>query len=202
MITVKELTGMFPVKDVAPYGKCVIIPAVSFGHSWEQDLKQQGCKIFSGSFQDKAVFYVKLPQETTRKERKGPKGPGWTEKEDQILVALVKEKLSAGQEVDFEEIAKQLPGRSGNGVKMRITRLQKKGLLPELPRRKYGRRKKDKAAPPSVPSTTDKTKVVKELLQASAMLYPGYPHACAILLREVTKEMEFAEKKGGGERAE
>lgn len=161
MVTIKELTERFPVDNVAPYGKSIIIPAVEFGRSWEDDLKQQGCKTFSGSLEGRAVFYVKLPNES-RKTRETPLGYTWSGKEDQRLIALVKEQLSTGREVDFEEIAKQLPGRSVSGVRGRIIRLQKKGLLPKFPRRKYRRR--EKPAPAPVTTKITKTETHDQLL--------------------------------------
>lgn len=153
LVTIEELKETFVVSDT-PYGKCIVIPARMFGPAWEEDLKKQGCKIFSGSSEGQTAFFVKLPNAKTPEEtprmvyqpngsRRGEHlGRLWTEEEDKRLIELAKQKLT------YEKIAQQMPSRTENSVRVRIGRLEKKGLLPSRPKRKY--RRKQKTKPPRI----------------------------------------------------
>jgi len=42
MITVENLTELWPVRDVPGYGKCIVVPDKKFRREWEAELKSQG----------------------------------------------------------------------------------------------------------------------------------------------------------------
>jgi hypothetical protein len=161
LVTLEQLKEDFAVTNVAPYGDCLVIPASMFGPAWEEDLKNEGCKIFSGSSEGKAAFFVKVPVEEAKaertrtvyapppseknvseKQRKTPLGVTWTDQENKCLIELVGQKLSP------DEIAKHLPGRTEIAVRLRIGRLEKHGLLKKH-QRKYTHKEKVAAPPPT-----------------------------------------------------
>jgi len=189
MVTIEELKNKYPVKDVAPYGSCIVVPGDEFDPDWEHYLAEQGFKCFLTDLEMKPVTLVRLKPAAsipTRKSGKTPLGYHWTPEEDQQLIQLAKQKLS------FEEISKQLPGRTAIAVKNRIGRLEKRGLLPSHPRQKYKRREMPPSPSEVKEKVTDKDGLVKELLEGAVLLYPSHRRASAVLLREATKEMEKA----------
>jgi transposase-like protein len=44
VITFEELAQRFPIRNVAPYGACVVVPGVEFDPDWEVYLGDQGCR--------------------------------------------------------------------------------------------------------------------------------------------------------------
>jgi len=63
MITVEELKAKFAVRDVAPYGSCIVVPGAEFDPDWEVFLGDQGYKCFFIDLNQKPVTLVKLPKD-------------------------------------------------------------------------------------------------------------------------------------------
>jgi hypothetical protein len=144
MITVEELKQKFPVRDVRPYGECIIVPRDEFDPDWEHYLAEQGFKCFFIDLDKKPVTLIRLkPMKDAgsmalrdRLER------CWSPQEDELLIKLWNQE----PKLNIPEIAAKIPGRSENGVKMRLDRLKKRGVI-HLRLQRLGRPKKNKAGP-------------------------------------------------------
>jgi hypothetical protein len=151
MVTVDELKTKFPVRDVAPYGQCIVVPGDEFDPDWEAELDEQGYSIIETDFGDpaKPVTLVKLksrmkadsPKEVYHPEpnalpqkRKQPVAPWqdpsrrWKAEEDELIIALWNQKHNIPE--IHTELRKRFPNRSIHAVKCRVTRLIKAGKIP------------------------------------------------------------------------
>jgi hypothetical protein len=151
MITVEELKKQFPVKDIAPYGKCIIVSGDEFDPDWEAELDEQGYSIIETDFGDpsKPVTLVKLksrmkadfPKEVYHPEpnalpqkRKQPvmhwldPESRWKAEEDELIMALWNQKQNISE--IYVELRKRFPKRTEHAVKCRLARLIKAGKIP------------------------------------------------------------------------
>jgi len=72
MITFEELSQRFPVKDVAPYGACVVVPGAEFDPDWEVALGDQGCHVRFTDLDGRPVTLVQR-KDARSNESKGEK---------------------------------------------------------------------------------------------------------------------------------
>jgi len=146
MITVEELKEKFPVRDVRPYGECIVIPGDEFDPDWEHYLAEQGFKCFFIDLDRKPVTLVKLKTQTKAdsppkevyhpesQKRRQPVAPWlnpesrWKPEEDELIISLWNQRQDTLQ--IHAEFHKRFPNRSINAVKCRVTRLIKAGKIP------------------------------------------------------------------------
>lgn len=159
MVSIAELKENYAVINDKLYGECIVIPASEFGRAWEEDLKAQGCKIFQGTADSRAAFFVKLPTEKTetaeepREVFKPQPVPmhdperRWNPIDDATLINL----WEANKLID--EIAKHFPNRTAASVKARLQRLRRAGKIegryggPKRLKKKFGRPRKPESPP-------------------------------------------------------
>jgi len=144
MITVGQLKMKFPVRDVRPYGECIIIPGAEFDPDWEYFLGEQGYKCFMTDLDRKPVTLVKLGTVSKAdsqkevytsepKKRKPPVSPWqdperrWKPEEDELIIALWNQRQDTLQ--IHAELRKRFPNRTKDAVKCRVTRLIKAGKI-------------------------------------------------------------------------
>lgn len=181
MITVEELKAKFAVRDVAPYGSCIVIPGDQFDPDWEYFLGEEGYKCHMSDIDGKPVTLVKLKSagksegelEVYRPYRQPP-SPSlnperrWKAEEDELIIALWNQKQHNVSEI-HAELHKRFPNRTEDAVKCRITRLIKAGKIHGRWHKGEGKKKTEKTrragiepaplapspqAPPSTPSST------------------------------------------------
>jgi hypothetical protein len=151
MITVEELKSKFAVRDVALYGKCIVVPGDEFDSDWEAELDEQGYSIIETDFGDpaKPVTLVKLKSQMKAdsskevyhpepnalpQKRKQPVAPWlnpesrWKPEEDQLIISLWDQKHNVPE--IHVELHKRFPNRTEHAVKCRVTRLIKAGKIP------------------------------------------------------------------------
>ena len=56
---IEVLKGRFPSEIINPYGEVLVVPSRLFQPGWEAELKRQGFKVYTSSFNGEACFFVK-----------------------------------------------------------------------------------------------------------------------------------------------
>jgi hypothetical protein len=130
MISVDELKQKFPVKDVPPYGECIVILGVEFDPDWETELGDRGYKCINTGIDSKQVTLVQLKKSVVEEGEKVVYVPPatvkaspfqrWSSEEDEKLVELWNAKLTV------KEIGAKFPSRGETAVKDRLSRLRSK----------------------------------------------------------------------------
>jgi len=169
MTLLEDLKQRFHVRDVAPYGTCIVIPEMKFEPHWEDDLKTQGIKVFYTALNGHPTALVRLKEGTSRIEPgeklvysppsptptlTAPSKPAplpmhnperfWSPEEDNKLIELWNQK----PEIPIEDITKTFPNRGPSSVKNRLQRLRNAGKIearyggPKRHKKKVGRPKK------------------------------------------------------------
>lgn len=148
MVSVEELKQKFPVKDVPPYGTCIVVPGPDFDPDWEAELDDQGFRCVFTDLDQKAVTLVRLAEKLGSEsvEREVSRSPSralskyWSSEEDKVLVKLWNE----GDLI--EKMTPSFPGRTEAAIRLRIQRLEKYGKIKKRTRRQlradYGFKKK------------------------------------------------------------
>jgi hypothetical protein len=139
-ITIKELKQKFPVKNVRPYGECIIVPGAEFDPDWEAELDEQGYKCHMTDIYGKPVTLVKLKSAGKSEGKKEvyqphrqPPSPllnpesRWKPEEDELIIALWNQKKNKAE--IHAESHKRFPNRSIHAVTCRIHRLVKAGKI-------------------------------------------------------------------------
>lgn len=75
MVSLEELKKNYAVVNDKIYGECLVIPSASmkqFERDWDEKLTKEGCKIFQGSVEGRAAFFVRLPK-SAQGESAGPR---------------------------------------------------------------------------------------------------------------------------------
>jgi hypothetical protein len=140
-MTVEELKKRFPVKDVAPYGSCIVVPGAEFDPDWETELDEQGYKCHMTDIYGKPVTLVKLKsagksegEKEVYQPHRQPPSPllnpenRWKLEEDELIIALWNQKKNKAE--IHVELRKRFPNRSIHAVTYRIGRLIKAGKIP------------------------------------------------------------------------
>jgi len=163
MISLDELKQRFPVRNIPPYGECVVIPGKEFDPDWEAFLDEQGYgSVFTdiGGTPVTLVLTIKRhgdskktvyePRRLPEKEepptldeplKKHPymmKGPVWTRKDEDRLVRRFSE-LTGNMEGKSRALTKEFQGRSAKALLQKFKKLVKAGLARPV---KRGRPKK------------------------------------------------------------
>jgi hypothetical protein len=122
MISIEELKQKYPVKDVAPYGSCIVIPGADFNPDWEGDVEEQTEDVM---IEGEPVTLIILGSEAEsvpeKEEAEGQERPVYSPRNER------KPELSHGSMAEFqwsdEEEKKLLmpefPGRSGLALRQR-----------------------------------------------------------------------------------
>jgi hypothetical protein len=140
MITVEELKAKFPVRDVRPYGECIVVPGAEFDPDWEYFLGEQGYKCHMSDIDGKPVTLVKLKsagksegEKEVYQPHRQPPSPWqnpesrWKPEEDELIIALWNQKQNVLE--IHTELRKRFPNRTKDAVKCRVTRLIKAGKI-------------------------------------------------------------------------
>jgi hypothetical protein len=136
----EDLKQKFPVKDVPPYGECIVILGVEFDPDWETELGDRGYKCINTGIDSKQVTLVQLkksvveegekvvyvPPPATRStlldSRSSPSSK-WRSEEDEVLVKLWNERVL------IEKMTPSFPGRTEAAIRLRIQRLERYGKI-------------------------------------------------------------------------
>lgn len=166
----------FPEENISPFGLCLVIPPQSFREEWREQLKSEGCSIFSQAYNGRIVFMVKRKDnqnseaEPTPIPEPKPKRFEWTPQD----VEALKEMKARG--VSLDEIAKSLKRTRGSIL---------------------GKLKTLKKAEPPKPLENDQTETVNcevdlvgELIAALQLLYPRHKRIAKFILENASKVLD------------
>lgn len=178
MVSIEELKQKFgPVRDVAPYGPCIIVPGSEFNPDWEAELDDQSVKVFLASLDQRPVTLVQVkkpvgvmtPNEErapgrTEKQREPKRdiakvarhekyGDDWRPEEDALLIRLHSEERLPYYKIS-EQMHEKFPARTEHAVFFRIYALMQQGKLQRrFERRKQTGQKKESKAPAVSPAS-------------------------------------------------
>jgi hypothetical protein len=194
-----QLKEHYPSKDVAPFGRVLMIPNRDFKGKWKDELESHGVKIYVSALNGQSIFLVKLEEadkptapdaekgkalsSPTQEPEKKPdssmvKPLVWTPEEERTLKTL------HGQGLPAKEIAEKL-GRSIFQVGAKIQHLPKRQSKHE--------EKADSEVKEAAAQTSLEDGIIKEFLASASILYPQYRRASAFLLKQAADKMEQAE---------
>lgn len=159
----EDLKLKFPMKDVSPYGECIVVPGVDFDPDLEVELGDQGYNCINTDIGGKAVTLVQLKKSVVEEAEKvvyvPPKGPPkpvplgsamlnpekrWTEEDDARLIKL----WNLEPKLIISEIAGKFPKRTLSAVANELERLKKDKRI--IPRMNTGSRKVKKKTPQNI----------------------------------------------------
>lgn len=174
------LSQSYPEENVEPYGLCLIIPHSHFKHEWMEQLKGEGCQVFTQSYNGKVCFFIRKKQSQNQTETRvnASSSPGkprrakpWTREEEAELIRL------RNMGLNLKEIASKL-NRSKGSVMGKIGALKRQ---------------------PTPGVQTDKPQInandsVTELLNALNTLHPKYRRICLFLLRHFEDFVKEADR--------
>jgi len=179
----EELTSKYPLEDVPPLGRCLIVPSGEFQPEWEERLKAEGCKIFSQSYNGRICFFVRPPKQAQSAEAPAePKtGTKWTPE----LIEKLKELRMKG--LGYRAIAREL-GLSPDSV---YKQLRKLGLSSPIKAKKPGERKEETKPAPKPEVSSPRMDSLSELIESLRLLHErGFKRACIILLHNAKSFLE------------
>lgn len=135
-ITVEMLKERFPVKDVALYGACIVVPGDKFDPDWEDQLCAQGHKVVMTSLDGKVVTLVKL-EVKFEEDKKDPaanlQSKVWSQDDAETLLKRMRE-LPGTVEQKCVQLAKEFKGRSPAAVHQKYVKLQRRLKKQAMPR--------------------------------------------------------------------
>jgi len=163
----EELSQVYPLEIVEPYGEVLIVPNKAFKPEWKERLENEGVKIYANSYMGEICFFLKKTGRTegfkVEVERKRLRR--WTEEEEKRLLELANEGLS------LEEIAERL-GRTPQAIRVKLLRLQRKAQNGNF----------------VVKENDADSGEFEELTQALTLLHKaGYKRVCLLVLHELEK---------------
>lgn len=145
MKLLEDLKVKFPLREVSPYGFCIVVPGPEFNPDFEVELGDKGYKCFNIDIDGKPVTLVRVvktekgsgektvysppPAEVEgEKETLIPKSPPqasskWRPEEDEVLVKLWNDRVL------IEKMTPSFPGRTEAAIRLRIQRLEKHGRI-------------------------------------------------------------------------
>jgi hypothetical protein len=195
MVTIEELKREFGVRNIVPYGPCIVIPQGKLNIDWEKQLRDQGYAIhlrmnLPGGYECTVVELK--PEDLEERMVYSPSTRGgdtsdrlWQPEEDQHLIDLWNKKLK------IDEIADAFPHRTRVSIKDRLQRLRLHGTIQGRWRKGEGRRarkkiKESKENKPEVTQTSPRS-TRKDLSSSTpARTQPSTPEDSLVsLLREI-----------------
>jgi hypothetical protein len=118
----EELKQKYPVKDVAPYGSCIVVPGSEFNPDWEADLEDQGISIVETDFGDPNMP-VTLVQVKKQVGVMTPSGELWSSDEEKRLLKRMNE-ISGSLAEKISMVTLEFPGRTPIAVKKKYEKLR------------------------------------------------------------------------------
>jgi len=61
----EELSLSYPLEEVEPYGRVLVVPSKLFRLEWQKRLESEGVKVYSGAHGSQACFFLKPPATET-----------------------------------------------------------------------------------------------------------------------------------------
>jgi hypothetical protein len=142
----EDLKLKFPLKEVALYGFCIVVPGPEFDPDWEAELGDHGYKCFGTFLDGKPVTLVRVaktekgsgektvysPPPAAKASAEGEKetlipraspSSKWRPEEDEVLVKLWNERVL------IEKMTPSFPGRTEAAIRLRIQRLERYGRI-------------------------------------------------------------------------
>lgn len=146
MKLLEDLKLKFPLKEVALYGFCIVVPGPEFDPDWEAELGDHGYKCFDTFLDGKPVTLVRVaktekgsgektvysPPPSAKASAEGEKetlipraspSSRWRPEEDEVLVKLWNERVL------IEKMTPSFPGRTEAAIRLRIQRLERYGRI-------------------------------------------------------------------------
>jgi hypothetical protein len=127
----EELKLKYPIKTVAPYGECVIVPGAEFDPDWEAELDDQGIKVFLGTFDQRPATFVqikKLAAGLATPNEEKPTVPGsdadfpWSDEDEKKLLQRMNE-LEGTVYERAELLMPEFQGRSAVALRQKFYKL-------------------------------------------------------------------------------
>jgi hypothetical protein len=142
----EDLKLNFPLKEVALYGFCIVVPGPEFDPDWEAELGDHGYKCFDTFLDGKPVTLVRVaktekgsgektvysPPPSAKASAEGEKetlipraspSSKWRPEEDEVLIKLWNDRVL------IEKMTPSFPGRTEAAIRLRIQRLEKYGKI-------------------------------------------------------------------------
>jgi hypothetical protein len=162
MVSINELKQRFIVRDVAPYGSCIVVPGDEFNPDWEAELD---IDVIQTDFGDPAKPFTLIPLKGEKpsgipvlpeKEKKAPEAKKhrvfnilakeWSREDiERLLTRWPQVKGTARQKSEL--LAKEFPERKQNSIYQKYWSLQKKTKAES---------KVDKEKPKNLPARAEK----------------------------------------------
>jgi hypothetical protein len=158
--TFEDLSKRFPIKTIAPFGVCVVVPELEFPPNWKPILEGEGCKIHYGVDDGKACAFIQSSKPIVQTQEQLVYSP---KDEKQLLAAQESTKPKIGrrpsaipgedllvklwnENTPVTEIAKQFPDKTPDQIQTFLTTLQRRGVIKprwqkKEKRKQRGRRK-------------------------------------------------------------
>jgi hypothetical protein len=174
MKLLEDLKQKFPLKEVAPYGFCIVVPGPDFDPDWEAELGDKGYKCFNTDVDGKPVTLVRVVKAEKGSGEKTVSSPPiapiastastegetfprrWPENEEKRLLERWNQVKGTAAERSVA-LAPEFPGRTAQAIMLKAKKLRRERGLS----RRYGKRSKkasEKAsAEPVMRNTSQKT---------------------------------------------
>ena len=164
----KELSQIYPLEVVEPYGEVLVVPNKAFKPEWKERLEAENVKIYANAYRGQACFFLRKTSRTEgfKAEVEKKKLRRWTEQEEKRLLELANEGLS------LEEIAERL-GRTPQAIRVKLLRLERKNTQNSFAVKE---------------NETSDSGEFEELTQALTLLHKaGYKRVCLLILHQIEK---------------
>jgi len=164
----EELSQIYPLEIVQPYGEVLIVPNKAFKPEWKERLEAENVKIYANAYRGQTCFFLKKKGKTEgfKVEVEEKRFRRWTEEEEKQLLEWI------GEGLTVEEVAERL-GRSVGAIRVKLLRLEKKNA---------------QNGNFAVKENDADSEEFKELTQALTVLYEaGCKRACLLVLHELEK---------------
>lgn len=140
MISFEELRQRFQVRNIAPYGECVVVPGAEFDPDWEVYLAKEGCACVNTDLDQRPVtlvwrkpmgegvrdVYVPVREEVESlgEDEQGRLGR-WS-REDELRLLRRMSELQGTLDEKVKALQGEFPGRSAAALLLKWRKLQRK----------------------------------------------------------------------------
>lgn len=176
-----QLKETWPIENIEPFGEVVVIPAKAFKEEWKEQLLS--VKIYAQAYHGEACLFLKEKNGIESKQEEIEHKPEliprkskrhWTQEEDEELRQLYEERG-----LSIHVISKNMDC-CPQTIRNHITQL---GLSDSQTHTEAENLKTQDM------TSINEDSLVKELLAASAQLYPNYRRVCSMLLRQASEKI-------------
>jgi len=129
----EDLKQKYPIKNIPPYGECIVVPGPDFDTDFEVELGDEGYSCINTDLDGKPITLVRLKKSVAEEGEKTVYSPPtaikaspfqkWSSEEDEVLVKLWNERVL------IEKMTPSFPGRTEAAIRLRIQRLEKYGKI-------------------------------------------------------------------------